>query len=84
MLARVLSRMQSALAEAWNRPYPSPPSPLRTVAGVLLLVLGGIGLALPVVPGWPFIVGAALCLGREHPYLRPFIRYIERYSRRSE
>lgn len=79
------SRLLRALEEAWQHPRPARPSFLRTAAGVGLLFLGVVGLALPLIPGWPFLLAAAFVLGRNHPYLRPFVGWIERrLARRSD
>ena len=64
--------------EAERRVKPASRSPLRTAAGVCLLALGVVGLALPLVPGWPFLLAAAFVLGRNHPYVRPFSAWLEK------
>ena len=61
---------------------------LLTVAGLLLLALGAIGLFLPVLPTTPFVLASAYCLTC-NPKLRarimkiPFFReHIENYQSR--
>lgn len=38
---------------------------IRTVAGSLLLVLGVVGLFMPVMPGWLFIIPGLALLARD-------------------
>ena len=61
---------------------------ILTLAGFVLLGLGIIGMALPVMPTTPFVLGAAVCLsgnGRVRPWLmrnRYFGSYIDHYRHR--
>jgi uncharacterized membrane protein YbaN (DUF454 family) len=46
---------------------------LRLVGGLLLLFIGLIGFALPVMPGWPFVLPALALLAPESRYARRLI-----------
>ena len=41
--------------------------PLFLVAGILSVILGAIGAALPIVPTVPFLLLAAFCFARSNP-----------------
>ena len=41
--------------------------PLWTIAGVICFILGWIGLILPMMPGFVFLLGAVFCFARGHP-----------------
>jgi len=41
--------------------------PLWTIAGALFFVLGWIGLVLPMMPGFIFLLAAAFCFARGNP-----------------
>jgi hypothetical protein len=43
---------------------------LRTAAGIGLLILGGLGLVLPVMPGLVFIAAGVAVLGTDHVIVR--------------
>ncbi|MCB1343562.1 MAG: YbaN family protein [Pseudooceanicola sp.] len=47
--------------------------PLWTLAGVVSLALGIIGIALPVMPTTPFVLLAALCFGKGSPRLHAWL-----------
>jgi len=49
---------------------------LRDMVGLFLLGVGVIGCLLPVVPGVPFLLGAIVLLGPNHPRIRPWINRI--------
>ena len=51
---------------------------LRTVGGYSLIVIGVIGVFVPIMPTVPFLVGAAFMLGWEHRAVKPWIGYLER------
>jgi uncharacterized membrane protein YbaN (DUF454 family) len=46
--------------------------------GVLLLVLGLIGLLLPVVPQIPFLIGGLTLLSSENRHCKALLEYVER------
>ena len=50
---------------------------LKIVAGSVLLFIGLVGLLLPVLPGWVFIIPGALLLGFD-------VAIIARYLKRAE
>jgi uncharacterized membrane protein YbaN (DUF454 family) len=54
---------------------------LREVAGLVLLTAGVIGCVLPVIPGVPFLLGAALILGPRHPKIKPWLARIRLWRR---
>ena len=43
---------------------------LRITAGILLIIVGIIGLILPVMPGWVFIIPGLAMLGEYFPPIR--------------
>lgn len=43
---------------------------LRRIVGALFLLLGIIGLLMPIMPGWPFLVPGIALLGSRDPWLR--------------
>ncbi len=53
---------------------------IRTVAGILLLILGVIGSLLPVLQGWMFFAAAVAVLGTDHAIVQWGVRRLERYS----
>lgn len=53
---------------------------LRTVAGVILLILGVIGSLLPVLQGWMFFAAAVAVLGTDHAIVQWAKRRLERYA----
>ena len=57
------------------------PSVVRTVAGLLLIVVGLLGMLLPVMPGIPFLIVGVAMVGVDHPVLRPFRRFLARFRR---
>lgn len=57
------------------------PSVVRTVAGLVLIALGLLGLLLPVMPGIPFLIAGVAMVGVDHPVLRPFRRFLARFRR---
>lgn len=54
--------------------------PLWTLAGILSLALGIIGIALPVLPTTPFVLLAALCFGKGSPRLRAWLLSHRRFG----
>ena len=51
---------------------------VRSVGGVLLVVVGLLGLVLPVIPGVPLLMAGVAVLGREHPLVRPALERLGR------
>jgi hypothetical protein len=49
---------------------PQAPNLLRNVAGYSLIIIGMIGAAIPIIPGWPGIIIGIAILGRRNPVLR--------------
>lgn len=43
---------------------------LRRVTGIVLLVIGILGLLLPVLPGWPLVIPGVVLLGRRDRLVR--------------
>ncbi|MFO0931422.1 MAG: DUF454 family protein [Planctomycetota bacterium] len=60
------------------RPWPLPLRVVAGVVGTLLLMVGVLGVVLPVLPGVPFLLVAAFLLGRSSPDLRRWINDVER------
>lgn len=49
---------------------------IRLVAGLLLLIVGLVGLAIPVMPQWPFILPALALLAPESRHARKLIIWL--------
>jgi hypothetical protein len=43
---------------------------VRRAVGLVLLAIGILGILLPILPGWPFIIPAVVLLGRRDRVLR--------------
>ena len=50
----------------------------KITLGVLLLILGVIGLLLPVIPQIPFLLGGLTLLSSESRHARAILEYIEK------
>jgi len=50
---------------------------LRIVGGFLLVLVGLLGLALPILPGWIFVIPGLMLLAREFHWAR---RLLERFK----
>jgi len=46
-----------------------------------MIVLGFIGALLPVMPAVPFLIVAAMLLGRDHPWIRPVFDRLNRFKK---
>ena len=55
---------------------------LRTVAGMTLIVVGVIGLVMPIIPGIPLLLAGVATMGRDHPLLRPVLARINAWRAR--
>ena len=55
---------------------------MRTVAGVMLITIGLIGLVLPIIPGIPLLIAGVATMGRDHPLLRPVFTRLNRWRSR--
>jgi hypothetical protein len=55
---------------------------VRRVVGLILLAIGILGILLPVLPGWPFIIPAVVLLGRRDRVVR-YTHLIVRYALRT-
>jgi hypothetical protein len=69
-----------------RRPRRSTPrSPIvagvRSIGGVLLVVVGLLGLVFPVIPGVPLLLAGAALLGPQHPLVRPLVGWFRRIRR---
>ena len=51
---------------------------MQTVAGYALIVVGVVGMPLPIFPGTPFLLAGVALLGRDRPIVRSFIKRLER------
>jgi hypothetical protein len=67
--ATVLSPMNRASSNS-QQSSPVASSPIRKVAGRLLLILGVAGVLLPVVPGTPFLLAGVAVAGVDDPLIR--------------
>ena len=52
---------------------------LRTVAGVMLITIGLLGLLLPIIPGIPLLIAGVATMGRDPPLLRPVFARLDRW-----
>jgi uncharacterized membrane protein YbaN (DUF454 family) len=57
-------------------------SRVREISGIALLVAGLIGLALPLMPGVPFLIAAAALLGHDHPVIHSLNRRFQQWRGR--
>ena len=54
----------------------------RILAGMVLIVLGLLGMVLPVVPGIPLLLAWVALLGSNHPWVRPFMARLRLWRRK--
>jgi hypothetical protein len=59
---------------------------IRRIVGLICLLIGLLGLLLPILPGWPFIIPAIVLLGRRdralrllHTIVRRALRFLRRH-----
>jgi len=50
----------------------------REVLGTALVGVGVVGVILPIIPGWPFLLAAVALLGPDHRLTRPFVGLVQR------
>lgn len=50
----------------------------RVTLGIVSIFLWIVGVIIPVVPGWPFLVFAVFLLSRDFPIIRPLRTWIEK------
>lgn len=50
---------------------------IRSVTGMVLVLLGLVGIVLPIIPGLPLLIAGVALLGADHP-LRAFIDRVRR------
>lgn len=51
---------------------------VRSVGGILLVVVGLLGLVVPIIPGIPLMMAGVAVLGRNHPLVRPALGWLRR------
>ena len=71
-------RLKRRLAIAWRTLWPV----FRQALGWLFILLGLVGLALPIVPQIPFLVIGIALVGRRHPVIRWVSVYFKLFLRR--
>jgi uncharacterized membrane protein YbaN (DUF454 family) len=54
---------------------------LRSIGGVLLVVVGLLGLVFPVIPGVPLLMAGVAVLGPQHPVVRPVVGWFRQIRR---
>ena len=63
----------------------TPRSPIvagvRSIGGVLLVVVGLLGLVFPVIPGVPLLMAGVAVLGPQHPVVRPVVGWFRQIRR---
>ena len=55
---------------------------VRPILGVTLIILGLIGMLLPVMPGIPLLLAGIALLGSNHPWIRPFTARVRVWRRK--
>jgi uncharacterized membrane protein YbaN (DUF454 family) len=53
---------------------------IRHALGMILIMIGLIGMPLPIVPGLPIVLGGAALLGRRHPWVIMIHRGLRRFN----
>ncbi|MBL8294962.1 MAG: hypothetical protein JNN08_24170 [Bryobacterales bacterium] len=53
-------------------------STLRIAGGTLLVILGVLGLILPIMPGWIFLIPGLVILGEYIPPIRHLVEWAKR------
>ncbi len=53
---------------------------LRIVAAFGLLLVGIVGLILPIMPGWIFVIPGLIMLGREFGWARSLLNWVKKYQ----
>jgi uncharacterized protein YqgC (DUF456 family) len=49
---------------------------LRIAAGIGLVLIGLVGLIMPIMPGWVFIIPGLIILGEHSPAIRRLLEWI--------
>jgi uncharacterized membrane protein YbaN (DUF454 family) len=55
---------------------------LRPVTGILLVILGLIGLLLPIMPGWVFLIPGLVILADYFPPVRRLVEWAREKAQR--
>ena len=50
---------------------------LRVTGGMVLIVLGLLGLVLPIIPGWVFLIPGLILLSREFHWARRLLEWLK-------
>ena len=53
---------------------------LRTIAGLVLIVVGIAGLVLPIIPGIPILIAGMALLSADHPLRVVMTRHLRRWG----
>jgi hypothetical protein len=56
----------------------TPTTGIRAIGGVSLIVVGLLGLVLPIIPGVPLLLAGVAILGQDHPLIRPALAWLRR------
>lgn len=62
----------------FERRYTGPVGWLRMVLGLGLVVLGIVGLILPIMPGWIFLIPGLLILAERFPAVHRLVEWAKR------
>lgn len=55
---------------------------IKVIAGISLVIVGALGVLLPVVPGVPIILAGVALVGADHPIVRPINGWLQRWLKR--
>ena len=56
---------------------------LRTVWGFVLVLVGLIGLIMPIMPGWVFLIPGLVLLSERYPRIRSVVEWAKEKARTS-
>lgn len=51
---------------------------LRAPLGIVVLILGAVGIVVPIVPGVPLLISGVALLGKDHPIVRACTTWVHR------
>ena len=51
---------------------------IRAPLGIVVLILGAVGIVVPIVPGVPLLISGVALLGKDHPIVRACTTWVHR------